>query len=162
LDAQLQSDAELHSKLQGELVAAEADLAELEASPAGKARPDELRAPRARAEKLRAGIKTLEDTTTKEQALSAARTARTQKLEYERKSAESLLRAAETRLHEAHSSAGYRGERLTIIDPGIVPERPSSPDVALNVAAAAFAALVLSGLFILLKASYRAQHLPYD
>ena len=31
---------------------------------------------------------------------------------------------------------GYRGERLKIIDPGIVPERPSFPNVPLNIAAA--------------------------
>ena len=29
--------------------------------------------------------------------------------------------------------AGFRGERLKIIDPGIVPERPSSPNLPLNV-----------------------------
>ena len=162
VDAQLQSDVELRSKLEGELVTAEADLAELEASPAGRARDDELRAPRARIEKLRAGIKGIEETIALEQALSAGRTARTQKLESDRKSAESMLRAAETRLRDARANAGYRGERLTIIDPGIVPERPSSPNTALNVAAAAFAAFVLSALFIILQASYRAQHLQYD
>jgi len=161
LDAQLQSDAELRSKLQGELVSAEADLAEQEASP-GEMRPDEVRGTRARVEKLRAGIKTLEDTIAKEQALSASRSARTQKVESERKSAESMLRAAETRMRDARTSAGYRGERLTVIDPGIVPERPSSPNTALNVGAAAFAAFVLSALFILLQATYRAQRLPYD
>ena len=162
LDAQLQSDVELRSKLEGELVTAEVDLAELEASPPERARQDELRAPRARVEKLRSGIKALEETIAKEQALSARRTAQAQKLEGDRKSAESMLRAAETRLRDARSSAGYRGERLTIIDPGIVPERPSSPNTALNVGAAAFAAFVLSALFILLQASYRTQRLPYD
>lgn len=162
LDAQLQSDVELRSKLEGELVTAEADLAELGASPAGRAREDELRAPRARVEKLRAGIKKIEEAMAREQALSAARTARAQKLESDRKSAENMLRSAETRLRDARANSGYRGERLTIIDPGIVPERPSSPNTALNVGAAAFAAFVLSVLFILLQASYRAQRLPYD
>jgi capsule polysaccharide export protein KpsE/RkpR len=162
LDAQLQSDVELRSKLEGELVSAEADLAELEATPSARAREDELRAPRARVEKLRAGIKTVEATIAKEQALSASRTARTQKLEADRKSAELMLRAAETRLRDARANAGYRGERLSIIDPGVVPERPSSPNTALNVGAATFAAFVLSALFVVLQASYRAQHLPYD
>jgi uncharacterized protein involved in exopolysaccharide biosynthesis len=161
-NAQLQSDVELRSKLEGELVTAEADLAELEASPAGRARDDELRAPRARVEKLRAGIKTIEGTITREQEVSAARTARAQKLEADRKSAETLLRAVETRLHDTRANTGYRGERLTIIDPGIVPERPSSPNTPLNVGAAAFAAFALSALFIVLQASYRAQRLPYD
>jgi capsule polysaccharide export protein KpsE/RkpR len=160
MDAQLQSDAELRSKMEGELVTAEADLAEQEASPPGN--PEDLRAPRARVEKLRAGLAALEKGIAREQALSAERSARTQKLEASRKSAETMLRAAETRMHDARANTGYRGERLNIIDPGIVPERPSSPNTALNVGAAAFAAIVLAGLFILLQASYRAQHLPYD
>jgi capsule polysaccharide export protein KpsE/RkpR len=162
VDAQLQSDVELRSKLQGELVVAEADLAELEASPASRAADDALRAPRARVAKLLAGVQKLEETIAREEALSAERTARTEKLEAQRKSAESMLQAAETRVRDARASAGYRGERLTIIDPGIVPERPSSPNIPLNVAAAAFAAFVLSVLFILLRASYRTPHLPYD
>jgi uncharacterized protein involved in exopolysaccharide biosynthesis len=64
-------------------------------------------------------------------------------------------------LRDARTNSGYRGERLTIIDPGIVPERPSSPNTALNVGAAAFAAFVLSVLFVFLQASYRVQRL-YD
>jgi uncharacterized protein involved in exopolysaccharide biosynthesis len=68
-----------------------------------------------------------------------------------------MLSAAETRLQEARSALGYRGERLRIIDPGIVPERPSSPNIPLNVAIALLAAMVLSALYITLELSYTAQ-----
>jgi capsule polysaccharide export protein KpsE/RkpR len=162
LDAQMESDVELRSKLQGELVAAEADVAELEASPASRAADEDLRAPRARVAKLRAGVQKLEETIAQEQAVSAERKTRAERLEVQRKSAESMLRASETRLRDARANTGYRGERLTIIDPGIVPERPSAPNIPLNVAAAAFAAFVLSVLFILLQASYRTPRSPYD
>jgi uncharacterized protein involved in exopolysaccharide biosynthesis len=162
IDAELQADVKLRSKLEGELVTAEVDLAESEASPAGRARDTELQAPRARVEKLRAQVKALEDTIAKEQLLTAERTARAQKLDSDRKSAEGTFRAAETRLRDARSSSAYRGERLSIIDPGIVPERPSSPNTALNVGAAAFAAFVLSVLYIVLQAGYRNPRLPYD
>jgi uncharacterized protein involved in exopolysaccharide biosynthesis len=162
IDAELQADVELRSKLEGELVTAEVDLAELEASPAGQARDTELRGPRARVEKLRAQVKALENTIAQEQSLTAERTARVQKLESDRKSAEGTFRTAETRLRDARSSSAYRGERLNIIDPGIVPERPSSPNIALNLVAAAFAAFVLSVLYIVLQASYLNPRLPYD
>jgi capsular polysaccharide biosynthesis protein len=41
------------------------------------------------------------------------------------------LEAARTRLNEVRASTSFRGERLEVLDPGIVPERPSSPNVPL-------------------------------
>ena len=52
---------------------------------------------------------------------------------------------------------GYRSERLQVIDPGIVPERPSSPNIPLNVLVALFAAAVLSFLLLTLRFSYAVQ-----
>ena len=46
------------------------------------------------------------------------------------------------RLRELRATAGTRGERLRVIDPGIVPQRPSSPNVALNVLGALLITLV--------------------
>ena len=60
-------------------------------------------------------------------------------------------RRIETRLREARGDAGYRGERLRVIDPGIVPERPSSPNLPLNVAAALLLGLVLPILYLTLR-----------
>ena len=155
LSSQLEADIELRGHLERELVDAEVDRVEIEATQPG------LAAPRARAEQLRAQVKTLEQNIAREQAQLAERTARAERLESERKSAEAALRTAETRLHDTQANTGYRGERLTIIDPGIVPERPSSPNVALNVLAAAFGGLVLSVLYIVLQASYRNQRAAF-
>ncbi|HXB70006.1 MAG TPA: hypothetical protein VNY05_17265, partial [Candidatus Acidoferrales bacterium] len=53
--------------------------------------------------------------------------------------------------------AGFRGERLRLIDPGIVPERPSSPNIPLNVLAALFLGLVLPVVYLTMQMSYQEQ-----
>jgi uncharacterized protein involved in exopolysaccharide biosynthesis len=155
LTAQLEADVELRGHVERDLVSAEVDRAETEATQPG------LAAPRARVEQLRTQLKTLEQNITREQAQLAERTARAQKLESDRKAAEADMRTAETRLHDVQASTGYRGERLTIIDPGIVPERPSSPNVPLNVMAVTFGAFVLSVLYIVLQASFQNQRMQF-
>ena len=46
---------------------------------------------------------------------------------------------------------------MRIIDPGIVPERPSAPNLPLNVMAALLLGLVLPLLYFTLEMSYREQ-----
>jgi uncharacterized protein involved in exopolysaccharide biosynthesis len=55
------------------------------------------------------------------------------------------------RAGDIQAAAGGRGDVLTIIDPGIVPQRPSSPNVVLNAIVALFVALVLSLLYLVLS-----------
>jgi uncharacterized protein involved in exopolysaccharide biosynthesis len=78
-------------------------------------------------------------------------------LESERKVVQAELTALQTRLREARGEAGFRGERLRLIDPGIVPERPSSPNIPLNVLAALFLGLVLPIVYLTLQMSYQEQ-----
>jgi capsule polysaccharide export protein KpsE/RkpR len=162
LNGELDADIELRSKLQRELATAEVDLAEALASPAGRARQDELQAPQARVERLRAQVATIDQRIAHEQALIAERSTRLNVLDSQRRAAESALKNAETRLTDVRGATGYRGERLNIIDPGIVPERPSSPNTGLNVLVAVFAALVLSVLYVLLQVSSRHRLGAYD
>jgi capsule polysaccharide export protein KpsE/RkpR len=152
VSAELQADIELRSRLQRLLAAAEVDLAEAESEQ--DVQPAQVKAAKARVDQMRGQVKALDQNIAREQSLTAERTARMQKLETERRSAEAALKTAETRVNDIRSSAGYRGERLNIIDPGIIPERPSSPNVPLNVLAAVFAAFVLSVLYVLLQVSY--------
>ena len=70
-------------------------------------------------------------------------------------SARSAVEAADTRLEEARSTAGYRSERLKIIDPGVVPARPSSPNVPLNLIVALSLALVVSLGYLTIEFNYR-------
>ena len=74
-------------------------------------------------------------------------------LESDLQSAKRTYSAAEARLQELRSAAGYRGERLRIIDPGIVPEHPSSPDLMLNLIVALIAGAILSIGGLLLTAT---------
>ena len=78
----------------------------------------------------------------------ASRSAKREALQNEVKSAQTASEAAETRLRELRAAAGSRGERLRVMDPGIVPQRPSSPNVPLNVAAALLLALAASIIYL--------------
>ena len=89
--------------------------------------------------------------------LLATRQAHRDKLEAERKAEQTQLTAMETRLRETRGESGYRGERLKIIDPGIVPQRPSSPNLPLNVVGALLAGIVLPVLYLTIAMSYQEQ-----
>jgi polysaccharide biosynthesis transport protein len=112
---------------------------------------------RARAEQLRRQLDTLSRQAREREKTLAARMAHRDRLEAERKTATAQLSAIETQLREARSGAGFRGERLRLIDPGIVPERPSAPNVPLNVAAALLLGLVLPALWLAIEMSFQEQ-----
>ena len=69
--------------------------------------------------------------------------------------AEAAYRAASARLQDARATAGMRVERLRVIDPGIVPQRPSFPNLPLNVIVAALLALVASLAYLSVAFGYR-------
>lgn len=85
----------------------------------------------------------------------AARLAHRDDLSASRKAAEDSLAAADARLRAARAEAGYRGERLTVIDPGVVPERPSSPNLPLNTGAALLLGLVLPVAYLAFEMNYK-------
>ena len=72
----------------------------------------------------------------------------------ERAAARASFDAAQKRLDDARSTAGERGERLRIVDSGVVPERPSWPNVPLILMAAILVALVTSLLYLTLECNY--------
>ena len=78
----------------------------------------------------------------------ASRGAKREASQNELKSAQTASEAAETHLRELRAAAGSRGERLRVMDPGIVPQRPSSPNIPLNVAAAVLLALAASIIYL--------------
>ncbi len=112
---------------------------------------------RARLAQLRSQMDALARQAAEREKLLSVRQAHRDRLEAERKAIQTQLTAVETQVREARGGAGYRGERLKIIDPGIVPERPSSPNVPLNVAAALLLGLVLPLLWLTLQMSYQDQ-----
>jgi hypothetical protein len=64
------------------------------------------------------------------------------------------LEAAQMHLQEIRSTAGYRAERLKIFDPGVVPERPSWPNIPLILIAAVLVALAASLLYFTFEFNY--------
>jgi uncharacterized protein involved in exopolysaccharide biosynthesis len=72
-----------------------------------------------RAEGYRKQLEALLPSIAAKRKLLAERSARMDRLESERKAAQSAFTSSETRAQEVRSARGYRGERLRIIDPGI-------------------------------------------
>ncbi|MBZ5726892.1 MAG: hypothetical protein LAP87_18085 [Acidobacteriia bacterium] len=109
---------------------------------------------RARLDTLRNQIAALDRQSAERQKLLATRLARRDQAEADRDTAQEALTAIGKRLRDARSDAGYRGERLQIIDPGMVPERPSSPNIPLNLVAALLLGLVLPILYLTLEMNF--------
>jgi uncharacterized protein involved in exopolysaccharide biosynthesis len=95
-----------------------------------------------------------------ESALLSRRTAREQEIDSELKSAQAAFEAASARVRDLESAAGNRGERLRIVDPGIIPQRPSSPDVPLNVTVGVVLALTASIIYLSLRFAFREREGP--
>jgi uncharacterized protein involved in exopolysaccharide biosynthesis len=112
---------------------------------------------RARLNQMRKQIGAIDREEAQREKLLALRMARRDRLESDRKARQAELAAIESRLREARAESGYRGERLKIIDPGIVPERPSSPNLPLAILAALLVGLILPVLYLTLEMNYQAR-----
>ena len=112
---------------------------------------------RARLEQMRQQLQALDRQAVEREGILAARIAHREKLEAERTAALAALTAAESRLRQARSDEGFRGERLEVFDPGVVPERPSSPNLPLNVLAALLLGLLLPMLYLAVELSFQEQ-----
>lgn len=168
LRTEVDSMVELQYRLRRNLSEAEASAAENEskAKPSGHAESSfekdnrefaqrEGAAMRARAALLSGQIADLDRAVAARSKLLAERSALLQKLEANRKDAQSDYDAAVRRGQDIRSSVGNSGERLKIIDPGIVPERPSEPRILLNVVIAFGLALTGAIVFLSLGFSLR-------
>jgi len=114
-------------------------------------------AAQARLRELERQLRALDQEEAERQRVLTQRLADRDQIESQRKADETALAAMEQRLGEARGESGYRGERLTIIDPAIVPERPSSPNLPLNLAAAMLLGLLLPLVYFTLEMSYQQQ-----
>jgi succinoglycan biosynthesis transport protein ExoP len=152
LQPQIEADVDLLEKINQSLMDARSDIAEYQEK-ADYAR--ELPGLRARAAELEKRAAELEKSVERRSALASQRTADRQKLEVEMKMAQTASESTAARLRELRATAGTRGERLRVIDPGVVPQRPSSPNVALNVIAALLLTLIALMAYLTVSFSYR-------
>lgn len=163
LEAEAENAATLRAGLDQQISNAELEIADAadRARGAGAGEAAEIRkqesSARARLEQLRRQRDAAARQGHEREKLLAARLARRDRLEAERKAMVAQLTAVETQLREARGGAVYRGERLRLIDPGIVPERPSSPNLPLNAGAALLLGLVLPAFWLAIELSFQQQ-----
>lgn len=161
--SELEAASELRMSVQRELVETEAQIAELGAG--GKARtPSNLQpepeSATQRAAELRARAELLsrqaEQLRKRIEAISrdlGRRGTGREALEAANKAAQSSFDAAVARLRDVRASGAYAGERLKVVDTGIVPQRPTSPNVGLNCAIALALAFLASLAYVSVRFS---------
>jgi uncharacterized protein involved in exopolysaccharide biosynthesis len=150
LQGELDASVELQARLRQQLVDAQTNIAgyQEQGNADSKFAREQLQSERARAAVLDKKIQELQRSIQELGVTVAGRNGRREKLQNEVKSAQIASEAAAMRLRELGAASGNRGERLRVLDPGIVPQRPSSPNVPLNVAAALLLALVASIIYL--------------
>src|SRR5579883_1640787 len=143
LQSEIDSDVDLEGELRKQLVDAQANVAEYQQS-SGQFAHEQLLAAEARAALLDKHVQAL-----------ARRGADRDALQSEIKAAQSVYEADTARVREYRAAAGSHAEQLRVIDPGIVPQRPSSPNISLNAGAALLLAFVASVVYLSLAFAYR-------
>jgi uncharacterized protein involved in exopolysaccharide biosynthesis len=164
LEQAIRNGSDFEYRLENDLALAQADLADYMArQPASSSAANsedaewlrrQIASARSRIAAIENQRRALTARTAAEAAQLEARRNRRNALDDEARSARSAHDDALRKLNEALSYERSRGERLHIIDPGIVPPQPSYPNPRLNVIAAFFAALIGSLGFLTLRFSY--------
>jgi len=143
--------SELKFRLERDLDLARTDLADytaqLEAMHSNPETADEVADINRRVASARARVRVIEDqqretgdVLAKEASQLERQNNRRAALEAEVRSAQGAFETANTRLNEILSSSQFHGERLQIIDPGVVPQQPAFPNIPLNL----FGALIFA------------------
>ncbi len=166
LQAGVEASSDLRGKLMEQILDAQTELAGA-AAREKKASSSELPQIRseqseaqARVEELRRQIDGLDKRSAERDKTLGTRTAHLEQIESERKSAQASFSAIETRLTQARGDVGYRGERLTIIDSGVVPERPSAPNTPLYLFAALLLGLALPIFYFAVEINFHETRVP--
>jgi succinoglycan biosynthesis transport protein ExoP len=163
LQSEIDANVDLRSKVEQELVDAESEAAEYQAQAKdGAFAREQLSAAQARVALLERRTGELQKTIQEKTTTLASRTAQRQALETELKVAQKSYETVAARVQESRSSAGTHSEQLRIIDPGIVPQRPSSPNTSLNAAAALLVAFLLSVAYLSCAFVYRRRAIRYE
>jgi uncharacterized protein involved in exopolysaccharide biosynthesis len=163
LESEIDADVSLRGNVEEQLVSAESEVAEYQQqardSSFGR---EQLSAAQARVAILTARSRDLQQAIQAEAAKLAGSTARRQALEASLDVARQSYQTLATHLLEAQASAGTHAERLRIIDPGIIPQRPSSPNIPLNVAVALLVALIASIVYLSAVFVYGRRQIRYE
>jgi uncharacterized protein involved in exopolysaccharide biosynthesis len=145
LKARIQSDEELRAALRRRAIAEEAE---------------QIGEPTPQLVNYRKQIESLDREITGSAKLLAELTALDAELKAGNAQAQAALKSATERFDDARRVSSYRGERLRLLDPGVVPERPSFPNVPLIIGVGLLSGLVLGLLVITLELGYAARSAP--
>ena len=91
------------------------------------------------------------------QSALAARKAEDDRLDADYESAWTSREQLEKQMRDLQGAIGYRGERLSLLDPGVVPERPSFPNLPLNLLVAAALGLIASLFYLTVEFGLESQ-----
>jgi uncharacterized protein involved in exopolysaccharide biosynthesis len=119
----------------------------------------EAAAARAKAEALKAREQTIESTLQRKGTLLAKAKAAHAENDALVRSAEGAYDQLVRRVAELDAAVGTRSEQLRIVDPGTVPQKPSSPNLLLNCVAAFVSSLVIAAALLCLTFSLERQRL---
>ena len=162
LQADLDGLRALQFDLRRQIADARADAAEFSSGePSGTLRAQSSAAT-ARAGALEQQGTELERRISTQDSALATRKARQDQLKREVEIAETASESAQNRLRELRAANGTRGERLNVIDPGIVPQRPVSPNIPLNVIAAWFLSLMLTVGYLSFAFAYQRRAIQLE
>jgi uncharacterized protein involved in exopolysaccharide biosynthesis len=153
LEDEVSNGAELHFRVRRSLVSANSDLAEATAAQqfASTSSPESNGASfnAVRIAEARARVKQLENEVAELSQVLAAKGRLLEQRKLHHDGLETELKAARTgwetarqRLNDVLVTSGFRSERLNVIDRGVIPKSPSSPNLPLNIAAALLLSLV--------------------
>ena len=106
---------------------------------------------------LREQQRSLEAEMAVKQKLLAERAAEIDRLAAEYNAAREARLQSERRRRDAQGMAGQRSERISLLDPGFVPERPSSPSLPLNLLVAVALALMASMVWLTAQFGFEAR-----
>jgi len=138
LRAEMEALTESRNRLQRDLLDSRAEVAELSA----RASDPRLASAKARVENLEKQHVELSRQLQTKGAQFSERSARADEFQQRLHAAQTSYDVTTQRLREFQAAAGLRGERLRVMDPGVVPERASFPNVGLNVMLAMAIALI--------------------
>lgn len=138
LRAEMEALTESRNRLQRDLLDSRAEVAEVSA----RASDPRLAPAKARVENLEKQDVELSRQLQAKGTQFSERSARADEIQQQLHSAQMTYDAATVRFSELQASSGMRGERLRVMDPGVVPERASFPNVGLNVMIAIAVALI--------------------
>jgi capsular polysaccharide biosynthesis protein len=114
-----------------------------------------LRASRRRSDRLQAEVDALETSIAAKAKALAERNARIDTLTGEYKEVQAASQDAASRLKGIESVTGFRSERISLLDPGFVPEKPSFPNVPLNLFVALTLAMMVSLVYLTAEFAFR-------